>query len=54
MNEFLNVLLALAVGLIAGAALHSAYVHSKNRGELPVFPWDHCEVEDLEVEHEEG
>ena len=50
MIEFLNVLFALAAGLIAGAALHSAYVHSKNRGELPVYPWDHCDVEDLEDE----
>lgn len=49
MIEFLNVLCALAAGLIAGAALHSAYVHSKSRGELPEYPWDHLEVEDLEA-----
>ena len=49
MIEFLNVLFALAAGLIAGAALHSAYVHSKNRGELPKLPLDHLEVEDLEA-----
>jgi len=32
--EFLNVLTALVAGLVAGAALHSAYLHSKKRGEL--------------------
>ena len=34
MIEFLNVLFALVAGLIAGAAIHSAYLHSKIRGEL--------------------
>ena len=50
MIEFLNVLCALAAGLIAGAAIHSAYVHSKERGELPAFPWDHYDIDDLEDE----
>ena len=55
MFEFLNVLCALAAGLVAGAAIHSAYVHSKRRRSLPEFPWDHFEVDDLEeVEYERG
>jgi len=34
MIEFLNVVVALVCGLIAGAVLHSAWLHSKKRGEL--------------------
>ena len=45
MIEFLNVVAALLAGLVAGAAIHSAYVHSKYRGELRPFPWDHEEDE---------
>jgi len=41
--ELWNVLAALVAGLVAGAVLHSAYVHSKRRGELPDHPWDHEE-----------
>ena len=33
---------------ILGLATHSAYVHSKQRGGLPEFPWDHYEIDDLE------
>ena len=47
--EFLNVLVALLVGLVAGAVIHSAYVHSKKMGELRSFPWDHEEDDDEEV-----
>jgi len=46
--EFLNVLFALLAGVVAGAALHSAYVHSKSRKELPELPWNHCEEDDGE------
>ena len=46
--EFLNVLAALLAGLVAGAALHSAYVHSRKRGEFRPFPWDHEEDDDEE------
>lgn len=46
MVEFWNVLAALVAGLVAGAALHSAYVHSKRRGELPDHSWDHDEEGD--------
>lgn len=41
MIEFLNVLFALVAGLVAGAAIHSAWRHSKERGELSELPWDH-------------
>lgn len=34
MIEFWNVIIAFIVGLIGGAAIHSAYLHSKSRGEL--------------------
>jgi hypothetical protein len=43
MIEFWNVLVAWLAGLIAGLAIHSAYLHSKKRRELPPFPWDHDE-----------
>ena len=46
MIEFLNVVTVLLAGLVAGAALHSAYVHSKRRGELPDHSWDHDEEGD--------
>jgi hypothetical protein len=34
MIEFWNVVAAFICGLIAGAAVHSAYLHSKKRKEL--------------------
>jgi hypothetical protein len=34
MIEFFNVLAAFLAGLVFGMALHSAYLHSKKRGEL--------------------
>lgn len=34
MIEFYNVLVALIAGLVAGAALHSAWLHSKKRREF--------------------
>ena len=34
MIEFWNVVIALVAGLIAGAAVHSAWLHSKQRKEL--------------------
>lgn len=45
MIEFLNVLIALIAGLIGGAALHSAYLHSKKRGSIGKMPWNHKEAE---------
>jgi len=32
--EFWNVIAALIAGMIAGAAIHSAWLHSKKRKEL--------------------
>ena len=34
MIEFWNVVIGLIVGLIGGAAVHSAWLHSRKRGEL--------------------
>jgi len=34
MIEFWNVILIFVAGLIAGAVIHSAWLHSKSRGEL--------------------
>jgi hypothetical protein len=34
MIEFWNVVVALIVGLIGGAAIHSAWLHSKSRKEF--------------------
>lgn len=34
MIEFWNVVIALVAGLIAGVALHSAWLHSKERKEF--------------------
>lgn len=34
MIEFWNVVVAFIVGLIGGAAIHSAWLHSKKREEL--------------------
>ena len=41
MIEFWNVVIAVVAGVIVGAAIHSAYVHCKERGDLQPFPWDH-------------
>ncbi len=41
MIEFLNVIIAALAGFVLGLAVHSAYVHSKKRGELGPMPWDH-------------
>ncbi len=38
MIEFWNVLVALVVGLVGGAALHSAWLHSKEREEFEPKP----------------
>jgi hypothetical protein len=43
MIEFWNVLVAWLAGLIAGLAIHSAYLHSKRHGEVRPLPWDHDE-----------
>jgi len=32
--EFWNVVIAFICGLVAGAAIHSAWLHSKKRGEF--------------------
>ena len=34
MIELWNVVIAFIVGLICGAAIHSAYLHSKKRSEF--------------------
>ena len=34
MSEFWNVVIALVTGLIAGAAIHSAWLHSKEQREF--------------------
>ncbi len=41
MIEFWNVVFAALAAFILGLAVHSAYVHSKKRGELGRMPWDH-------------
>ena len=43
MIEFLNVLAAAVAALILGLCVHSAYVHSKNKGDIKPMPWDHKE-----------
>ncbi len=43
MIEFWNVVAAAIAGFILGLAVHSAYVHSKKRGELGRMPWDYGE-----------
>jgi len=48
MMEFWNVVVAAFAGFILGLAVHSAYVHSKKRGELEPMPWDHDEEEERE------
>ena len=45
MIEFWNVVVAWIAGLVAGLAIHSAYLHSKRRGELQPLPWNHDEEE---------
>ena len=40
MIEFWNVIAAFISGLVAGAAIHSAWLHSKNRGEFE-RKWGH-------------
>ena len=45
MIEFWNVVVAAIAGFILGLAVHSAYVHSKRRGEIGPMPWDHSEEE---------
>ncbi|MBS7629828.1 hypothetical protein KEJ23_07710 [Candidatus Bathyarchaeota archaeon] len=43
MTEFWNVVIAWIAGIITGLAIHSAYLHSKRRGEIPTLPWNHEE-----------
>jgi len=46
MIEFWNVIVAALAGFILGLAVHSAYLHSKKRGELGRMPWNHGEEEE--------
>jgi len=47
MIEFWNVVAAAIVSFILGLIAHSAYLHSKKRGELKrKHPWDHEEVDE--------
>jgi len=40
MIEFWNVVIASVAGGIIGAAIHSAWLHSKQRGEFRIRPED--------------
>lgn len=46
MIEFWNVIIAWIAGIIAGLAIHSAYLHSKKRKELGDHPWNHDDEEE--------
>jgi len=46
MIEFVNVVVAAIAGFVLGLTVHSAYLHSKKRGETGKAPWDHREAEE--------